>query len=344
MREFYKKSLIEGFRVNVLKSNNRIKGRILHVVNWWLVGGVEFYVKNFCVSFPDYENVVVIKNYSECYEMVEELKELGITVYYNKGRVITDNLIDEIDPDIIIWHGIHEKNEPSKREYPGILWIKVYHEQLNDILDCFSKSVFVSKQAMDRYGSIVKESCYCCPGCIEIDLYKRKQCDEKFVIGRFGSTRVEKFDDRNTQIFTDLAEEGTQFCVISDTLEYYGLGEVVIKPVSVYKKYDYLGGMDVAYYRNSKVKVEGYSISILEMMASGLVVVAEKRGGNIEQIVDGVTGFLVDWEDVEGFISKLKLLREDKLLRKVMSDNAVEWVRNNGGLDRFRKDWLNVIG
>lgn len=51
---------------------------------------------------------------------------------------------------------------------------------------------------------------------------------------------------------------------------------------------------------------------VLESMASGVPVVGAKAGGIPNLIDDGVDGFLVQPGDTEGYVEKLRLLRENK--------------------------------
>lgn len=61
-------------------------------------------------------------------------------------------------------------------------------------------------------------------------------------------------------------------------------------------------------------KWEGFPRSILEAMRAGLPVIASNVGGTSEAINDGITGFLVEREDVDGLKHKLcKLLSEPEL-------------------------------
>jgi len=60
---------------------------------------------------------------------------------------------------------------------------------------------------------------------------------------------------------------------------------------------------------------EGMPMSILEAMRAAKPVIATNVGGVGEQVVDGITGFLVPIDDVAALVDKLILLKQNYLLR-----------------------------
>jgi len=79
----------------------------------------------------------------------------------------------------------------------------------------------------------------------------------------------------------------------SDILPYYRLLDVFVLP-SV---------------------IEGFSLAILEAMASGLPVVCTDAGGNAEAVRDGVNGFLFRTGEIDRLAAGLRKLLEDGVLR-----------------------------
>lgn len=67
---------------------------------------------------------------------------------------------------------------------------------------------------------------------------------------------------------------------------------------------------------------EGFSNAILEAMAAGLPVVACSVGGNVEAVLDGVTGFLVPPRDPEHLSAAVMDLLADGKKRKRMGDEG----------------------
>lgn len=60
---------------------------------------------------------------------------------------------------------------------------------------------------------------------------------------------------------------------------------------------------------------EGFPLSILEAMRTGLPVIASDVGGSREAVAEGVSGFLVERDDVAGFRAALQKLCSNKALR-----------------------------
>lgn len=72
---------------------------------------------------------------------------------------------------------------------------------------------------------------------------------------------------------------------------------------------------------------EGMSNSVLEYMAAGLPVIATRVGGIPEAVIDGVTGYLVEDNDVDGFASRLQLLLSNEELRISMAEASLHRAR-----------------
>ena len=82
---------------------------------------------------------------------------------------------------------------------------------------------------------------------------------------------------------------------------------------------DYLRAADVFALNTS---YEGLSHQILEAMALGVPVVTTDVGGNPELVIDGITGFLVEFNDKFAFAEKIDKILSDKSFATAMSENA----------------------
>jgi glycosyltransferase involved in cell wall biosynthesis len=67
---------------------------------------------------------------------------------------------------------------------------------------------------------------------------------------------------------------------------------------------------------------EGFPVTILEAMASGLPVIATRVGGVPEIIENNVNGYLVETENPQEIAEALLKLLQDEQLRKYISGNS----------------------
>jgi glycosyltransferase involved in cell wall biosynthesis len=87
---------------------------------------------------------------------------------------------------------------------------------------------------------------------------------------------------------------------------------------------------------------EGFPRSILEAMRAGLPVVASAVGGVAESVRDGVNGFLIPREDVEGLRQRLGQLLTDPSLRIRMGRSGREHYERNFTLEHTVRKTLAV--
>lgn len=73
---------------------------------------------------------------------------------------------------------------------------------------------------------------------------------------------------------------------------------------------------------------EGLSRSIMEAMASGLPCIASRIRGNTDLLEDGVGGYLMDPDDVDGIADKIRVLSADRELREKMKQANLERIKD----------------
>ncbi len=106
--------------------------------------------------------------------------------------------------------------------------------------------------------------------------------------------------------------------------------EYIVKKAGLGHKVNFIGQVDnnkiPGYMAISDIFVlpslsEGFSVALLEAMASGLPIVATKVGGIPEVVEDTVNGFLVDPKNPEQIAEKVLLLLKNEKLRQNISEN-----------------------
>jgi poly(glycerol-phosphate) alpha-glucosyltransferase len=90
-------------------------------------------------------------------------------------------------------------------------------------------------------------------------------------------------------------------------------------------------------------KVEGYPLATLESMSHGCPVVSyDIKYGPRDQITDGVDGFLVEAEDIQGMADRvLELIRDPALVAKMSEAGFVKALQHDS--NAFLRDWLHVM-
>lgn len=73
---------------------------------------------------------------------------------------------------------------------------------------------------------------------------------------------------------------------------------------------------------------EGLPVSMMEAMSAGLPVICSKIRGNSDLIEDGKGGYLFSPDDAKGFGKAIKMLADDKMLRKKMGQVNLDTVKN----------------
>ncbi len=87
--------------------------------------------------------------------------------------------------------------------------------------------------------------------------------------------------------------------------------------------------------RQEGIQVEGFGIALLEASACARPVVAGRHGGVVDAVEDGVTGLLVEPDDVVGVAEALKALLRDEVYARRLGENGRKHVETQA-------NWRNV--
>jgi phosphatidylinositol alpha-1,6-mannosyltransferase len=80
--------------------------------------------------------------------------------------------------------------------------------------------------------------------------------------------------------------------------------------------------------RESTEDVEGFGTVFLEAGAFGVPSIATRTGGIPEAVIEGVTGKLVENDDVDGLTNAIGVLLQDRVERQRLGTNARTWASN----------------
>ncbi|MCW2608127.1 MAG: glycosyltransferase [Frankiales bacterium] len=87
-------------------------------------------------------------------------------------------------------------------------------------------------------------------------------------------------------------------------------------------------------------RTEGWPLTVVEAMLSGLPVVATPVGSVAEAVQDGVTGLLVPKDDPATLAAALRRLRDDPALRRDLGGRGREVAASTMTADRMAAQWL----
>ncbi len=85
---------------------------------------------------------------------------------------------------------------------------------------------------------------------------------------------------------------------------------------------------------------EGFSNSIMEYMAAGKPVIATNVGGTPELILDGVTGYLIPHQDIDGLQEKIEFLLDNPDIKTKMGSKGRERITKEFGLEKMADQFI----
>ena len=89
--------------------------------------------------------------------------------------------------------------------------------------------------------------------------------------------------------------------------------------------------------------MEGFGISVIEAASCQIPVIASDLEGLKDAIKDGQNGFLVEPENVEAWVSKIKEVLADDELQKTFGEKARQYIRDNYTWERVAKLYLTEM-
>ena len=139
-------------------------------------------------------------------------------------------------------------------------------------------------------------------------------------------------DPEGEKIYNQLYEEGHDLIEKGDILILTEENDLLVNTV--------LEISDVIVQKSIK---EGFCLAITEALWKSKPVVASNVGGIPLQIQDGVSGYLVDPYDFDGFADRIVELLRNKKLGEEMGERGKEYVRQNFLTTRLMDNYLDLF-
>lgn len=125
------------------------------------------------------------------------------------------------------------------------------------------------------------------------------QTPQNFVVGRVSRDSLDKHHPDDPALYRMLASQGINVRIMGGTClgpALDGVDGVELLAEGAEPVPGFYASLNAFFYRTG-TSTEAYGRVVLEAMASGLPVVAQRRGGYVEAIEEGVSGFLIDTQE-----------------------------------------------
>lgn len=151
--------------------------------------------------------------------------------------------------------------------------------------------------------------------------------------------KVAEHFKNDKRVSVTFAGEGPYISEIENVVK--GSDNIFITKYQSDKAVDFHANYDIAVVPS--IASEGTSLSLLEAMAAGNVVICTYVGGMTNIVLDGFNGFYVKPNSSDSIIRIIEHLLLNERLRDKVSKNAVESVKQSFSFDIWKKKWNAVI-
>ena len=148
---------------------------------------------------------------------------------------------------------------------------------------------------------------------IDIILKIKKTFNQKVILNIFGEKREPIFSELKKLIINNKLESNIEFMGLKTPIKPWILKSDILLATS---------------------ENEGLGLSILEAMSLGTPVVASNDGGHKETIKNKKNGFLVELDDIDGYVDVIINLYNNTLLKNKIIRNAKKTVREKFSLNK----------
>jgi glycosyltransferase EpsD len=240
-------------------------------------------------------------------------------------------------------HGFHfYKGAPLKNwlfYYPIEKWLSKYTDCLITINkeDYEIANSFWAKSVRHINGVGVDLNKFA-PQAMESKIKLRKQYgfnNDDFILFFAAELNYNKHQDLLLKVVTELKDKIPQIKLLlagnGDKKEFY---KELAENLNVEKYVYFLGHrndvpnlLSLADVAVSSSRREGLPVNVMEAMAVGLPLVVTNCRGNRDLVRDGENGYVVEIDDVSGFVNAIERLYRSKELRRRFSGGNIDFVR-----------------
>lgn len=310
--------------MNIIKKK---KVKIVHLIQHMKIGGAQKALINIIKTTSEFYQHVIVSTLNQ-YEF--ELKELQVSFIDLSKKNIIKVLMDE-KPNIIHYHWWPGFKMIEKKRLPLKCKLIVTIQDPTPVED-IQADIYISGGHFidDLQQHISNNNRTIIKSFIDVQEFSLpRNTTENIIIGRHStiynnkipSNYIKNLLEFNLDATFIIAGDGDQELIRKLSYEIaFHQAEEKIKLWPGHKIKEMLSICDIFLYLTPSNSVEGFANVISEAMVAGIPIIAERKGGNSEQIVHGVTGYLCD--DYKQARDFCKELIQDHELRLEMAENS----------------------
>jgi len=317
------------------------------------------FAKDMMSAYRQFHHVVVYLNdrmggdAAEDYDLMQRCQwDTGCSIGFAENRMVTRELIEQIDPAIIVFHCTSASKLEGKHPYEWLNpWPKIYiHHMVTMPVIPAQLHMFVSDYVKRQYEKdLDKMKWIVCPPVINTQSFSklpRSPDNTRCVVGKYSSDwHKDKYPDFYLAVVRKLADKySTASFEIVGGEKHYGKvnsPNLTMPPARSKDPVVFLKDFDIFVYAVTPGFKETWCRVVSEAMAAGLPVVIPPAGGLAEQIEDGVHGFICETE--AQYIQRISELIESPKLRYDMGMRARDRAVKHFGLERLKSELSETL-
>jgi len=332
---------------------------MLHVNNVCWLGGTMFHTLTVCKAYPEFKHIVYyVHSANVNAEMLQLLKEAGVDARPIPGNgKISEHLFGQHDPALVILNNTGGKfingSPPFDwlRKWPTVF----YHHGPTWPLIHTDVDIFNSRHLYETRYTNCRESMQAVRfvgSYIDTDRFntarRPRAHDGSTVIGKLASDQAVKFPPNLPKIIRQVDDtygEPVSYEIVGGRKYYpkfsYRYPTYVAPDFGSKPAPDFYASWDILLYLTTPEYTETWCRVVTEAMASGLAIVAEKKGAIPEQIDHGDNGFLCETDDE--FVDCCVKLADDPEFRYQMGMAARDKACREFSIPAFRRKTIDMF-
>jgi glycosyltransferase involved in cell wall biosynthesis len=185
----------------------------------------------------------------------------------------------------------------------------------------------------------------------DIPLHTEKSQFTCIIVGRLQAGKRQEDAVRSLAVLRDQGVRVHLWVVGGCDPAYFDFLKNLVHELNLGEQVRFLGEVDNAFPYMQQADVlllcsrsEAFARVVVEAMKAGKPVVGASSGGTVEQIQEGVNGFLYEPRDHQELAAKIKYLYDHPLEAQKMGENGRQWAIQTFTRRRYRDNLAQILG